>query len=356
MLQCEECEREFQDYSSLGSHIGQSHRNLTIKGYYDKYLKKDQNEGICKKTDCKKSTKFIGLTIGYNNYCSQKCATKEKDFEKIINRTKLICPYCGIKFYNTSNFLSHISHLDDNHKTIKEKIEKEKEFSKKIICKICERKFKDFRTLGIHLNQTHGDYKREFVKEYYNNYLKKDSIEGICKTCGKETKFANLSYGYYKHCNTKCSKLDPEVEKKSKQTCLKNHGVTNYAKTENWLNQMSNGGQAARMLTFIQNPSKPQKKIFDIVKNEYNDAIINFPILNYCADIAIPSIKVIIEYNGEYWHRGKEDYDLQRKDSIEKVGWKVLIYQGIKGSDFIPSREQIKNDIVSLKLNKKLIL
>ena len=42
MLKCQECGREFQDYTSLGSHIGQSHRELTTKGYYDKYMKKNK--------------------------------------------------------------------------------------------------------------------------------------------------------------------------------------------------------------------------------------------------------------------------------------------------------------------------
>ena len=80
MLKCEECEREFQDYISLGSHIGQSHRELTTKGYYDKYLKKDPNEGIC--VVCGNSTKFVYLTFGYNKCCSRKCSTNNMDYKK----------------------------------------------------------------------------------------------------------------------------------------------------------------------------------------------------------------------------------------------------------------------------------
>ena len=39
MLKCELCKREFKNYTSLGSHISQSHRDITTKGYYDKFIK-----------------------------------------------------------------------------------------------------------------------------------------------------------------------------------------------------------------------------------------------------------------------------------------------------------------------------
>lgn len=387
MLKCEECEKEFQNYSSLGSHIGQSHRALTLKGYYDKYLKKDIQEGICKNLNCKKPTKFVGLTIGYNNHCSRKCAnTMLKVKPKTKKNINLKCEICGKVCENIKGLSHHISSIhkegtvkDYYDKYLKINIDegickkcgnptrflglngysqfcsyeysiKEKKTNnhKKIICQICGKKYESYKALGIHIVQFHGKGKIKAKAEYYNKYLKKDSSEGICIICLKPTNFVSLNYGYYKHCSTKCSQQDPEVQQKSIETCLKNHGVTNFAKTEKWLNQMSEGGQAAYMLTFIQNPSKPQKEIFEKVKILFSDAIMNLPILNYCADIAIPSIKLVIEYNGEYWHREKEDYDFKRKESIEKEGWKVLIYSGVKGLDIIPSKEQIKNDITNI--------
>jgi hypothetical protein len=344
MIKCEICNRDFTDWTSLGSHIGQSHRDVGLKGYYDKYIKSSGDE-LCMK--CGNKTKFIGLTKGYHNHCSRKCSSLNKNYEKIkdTHQIKQICKFCGKEFKNKISLSAHINHPDSIHKE-EVKIIKEKEKKIKIIkCEICNRGFKDFRTLGIHLNQTHGNYQRKFVKNYYDKYLKKHSKEGSCKTCGKPTTFVNLKSGYYTYCNTSCSKLDPEIEQKTQQTCLKKYGVSNYAKTDKWLNQMSDGGQAARMLSKIENPSKPQVEIFNIVKEMYFDTIINLPILNYCADIAIPSLKIIIEYNGEYWHRNKDKYDRKRKENIEKIGWKVLVYEGIKGLDIIPPLDQLKNDI-----------
>lgn len=45
--------------------------NITSKDYYDKYIKKSENEGIC--PVCKKETKFLGITQGYRIWCSNKC-------------------------------------------------------------------------------------------------------------------------------------------------------------------------------------------------------------------------------------------------------------------------------------------
>ncbi len=60
---------------SLGKHISYIHKNLTSKQYYDKYLKKE-NASIC--LFCGKETRYRALTVGYDKYCSNSCATKEQ--------------------------------------------------------------------------------------------------------------------------------------------------------------------------------------------------------------------------------------------------------------------------------------
>lgn len=347
MLKCLECDREFQDYISLGSHIGQSHRTLTTKGYYDKYLKKDPNEGICKV--CGKPTKFVYLTFGYNDCCSRKCSVSIMDFDKInSNKQKQTCLFCNKEFKSITALSTHLYHPNSVHKheikVIKDKLNKEK--NKK--CEICGRKFKDYRILGIHIGLVHCQGKRELLKEYYDKYLKKDENDGICKTCGKNTEFVNIIYGYYDHCNTSCSKLDPEIEQKSQQTCLERFGVSNWGKTEEnkilAKERMLNGG-ASYALSFIENPSKPQVELFNLVKELYPSTIINFPIkfYNRNIDIAIPEFKIAIEYDGSYWHQDK-DADEKRQKDIETLGWRFLRY-----FDYIPSINELENDINELK-------
>lgn len=92
-----------------------------------------------------------------------------------------------------------------------------------MICEICS---KEYKNLGTHV------YIHNIIpKEYYDKYLKKEN-EGICPTCGKETKFINITAGYFKHCSTRCSTLDPNVMEKSKNTCLKRHGVEFFTQIE----------------------------------------------------------------------------------------------------------------------------
>ena len=59
---CAICNKE---YKNFGVHL-KSH-NISPKEYYDKYLKKNENEGIC--PVCGKETTFISLGEGYRYHC-----------------------------------------------------------------------------------------------------------------------------------------------------------------------------------------------------------------------------------------------------------------------------------------------
>ena len=41
-------------------------------------------------------------------------------------------------------------------------------------------------------------------------------------------------------------------------------------------------------------------------------------------DIAIPDLRLVVEYDGAYWHRGREDNDRQRDQQLADAGWDVL--------------------------------
>lgn len=351
-MRCKICNREFQDYISLGSHIGQTHKDIGLKGYYDRFLKTNNEEGICKNPDCKKETKFIYLTFGYNLYCSRNCSNKMRDYKQSNSkRGEQICQFCGEKFKNLVALSAHINHPNSIHKDISEIIKIKKEKNKNIKCKICDKKYKTLKGLGIHIVQFHGNGNKNIKQKYYDKYLKKEPTDGICKTCGKETKFLLLTKGYNIYCNTRCSKLDPEVEQKSQKTCLKNHGVTNYAKTKEWSKQMING-QAQMMSAKVGTlfATKPQKEIFEMVKLMYPEAELEYweNKANKRIDIVIKKLKIAIEYDGWYWHKDTLESDNERQKLLESFGWKFIKYKGIKDKDIIPSRDQLKEDIRKL--------
>jgi len=96
----------------------------------------------------------------------------------------------------------------------------------KIKCQICEREFKSFQSLGNHL-KTH----KMKSKKYYDTYFKQEN-EGVCLECGKETRFKSIGQGYRRFCSNKCSTNSKEVQKKTKETWLKNYGVDNPSKSD----------------------------------------------------------------------------------------------------------------------------
>lgn len=96
---------------------------------------------------------------------------------------------------------------------------------------------------------------------------------------------------------------------------------------KNW---MLNGG-ATYVCSFNKTPSKPQVELFNLSKGIYEDAVLNYPCLNYSIDVAIPSLKIAMEYDGSYWHQDKEK-DMERQLKIEQQGWQVIRFR-----DYIPT-------------------
>lgn len=88
--------------------------------------------------------------------------------------------------------------------------------------------------------------------------------------------------------------------------------------------------------------SKPQRELFGIVQE-----ICPYPVLEYlcvmtnsCIDIAIPSLSIAIEYDGSYWHQGREEEDEARQERLECMGWSFIRY-----IDIVPPKEKILDDI-----------
>lgn len=82
---CKICNRYCNSLNSLATHIGVSHK-IDKKVYYTKYL--GNPVGIC---ECGKETKFRGMNVGFDKFCSNKCSansktTREKYTETCIEK------------------------------------------------------------------------------------------------------------------------------------------------------------------------------------------------------------------------------------------------------------------------------
>lgn len=83
-VKCYECDFTCKRFGELSKHIGTCHTEFTKQSYYDKYMKKSADEGIC--AACGKPTGFVNIGFGYHKYCSRVCnvrsaETKQKTIE-----------------------------------------------------------------------------------------------------------------------------------------------------------------------------------------------------------------------------------------------------------------------------------
>ena len=86
-LVCKICGKICKNLKCLSGHIRSIHKSeIALKKYYDDYLKKDINKGIC--PTCKKESKFLGLG-GYQKFCSRKCMSNNKEIREQMKQTSL---------------------------------------------------------------------------------------------------------------------------------------------------------------------------------------------------------------------------------------------------------------------------
>lgn len=95
--------------------------------------------------------------------------------------------------------------------------------------------------------------------------------------------------------------------------------------------------------------SAPQLELYELVKKLFPEAKLEFgqnlkyddERYYYFLDIAIPELKICIEYDGSFWHN--EEKDKFRDEVLESFGWKIIRYV-----DVVPSKEELENDINKL--------
>lgn len=116
-MECQICHEKFESndslqfYSMLSGHFRTKH-GISIKDYYDKFHKKD-DEGIC--LCCGKETDFKSFSKGYKKFCSRSCV----QHYKLINENS---------FDSKLNALRKID--EENKKIANETIEKYNNFIK----------------------------------------------------------------------------------------------------------------------------------------------------------------------------------------------------------------------------------
>jgi very-short-patch-repair endonuclease len=163
--------------------------------------------------------------------------------------------------------------------------------------------------------------KNQKIKE---EYRKKIGQKNNKNSLGKRWKLSGIKLENTRQAAlNQLKNMTPEMHKKAGET-LKKFYIKYPEKHPNYklaLRKKKDGG------------SKKQYIMYLLFKEKYEDAILEYPIktkegMKY-ADVAIPSIKLVIEYDGEYWHKNREEYDKKRQRVIENEGWKVIRFSNI---------------------------
>lgn len=91
-----------------------------------------------------------------------------------------------------------------------------------MICYICNKNLKNFKSLSRHITTVHTNISKE---EYYRTYLQKNLSEHICPVCNKLNNFISLEKGYTKNCSRQCNCKNTETKERIVKTNLDKYGT-----------------------------------------------------------------------------------------------------------------------------------
>ena len=219
-------------------------------------------------------------------------------------------------------------------------------------------KIREKRKLGMHIYH----WGKTSYKQYYEENIKPLILEGI--TCSQmwskgildktpptlkkiSIQHANENELNLIKENTKKGKAIRGLSIKGKVSPLKGKTYEEILGSKEKALQRSNITSAwmkqphRNIRKYCTKVSKPQKMLFDIIKNIYPQAELEYnkvvkldgsPLF---LDIAIPDLKIDIEYDGIYWHdinnkkhvKKAKMNDKERDKYLTGLGWKVYRFQ-----------------------------
>lgn len=190
------------------------------------------------------------------------------------------------------------------------------------------------------------DYCGEEYTYKYQNYNNKCSqhLGDACPKCKyiKNRKSVQERYG------VDCVLQRPEIKAKIQNTLQKKYGVTHYSKTKEYRQKCRDTYLAHLQDGSIQAPSSSQQvAIYEMLNQLYGNGELNYPCGRCLLDcmVEVDGIKIDVEYDGIFWHQGKEDYDRRRNYFVINQGYKVL---RIKGKHKVPDQAILQSSIDTL--------
>lgn len=238
-------------------------------------------------------------------------------------KVEVVCDYCGNKYYPI--YKSYNLHKKDNSKDC---------------CNCCK-----FQKMKETNKQRYGvewfTASKEFVEKSKVTCLDKYGVENP----------SQLDWVQEKKINTNREKYGSDwfVQSNSfKAFCQDSYGVDNPMKSQLIMDKASNTLYANGNVPI----SKKEQKIYDMLvgiygKDKCHQSYLCHKFIMDCM-LELDDIKIDIEYDGWYWHKQRQNYDIGRDAALKKYGYKIL---RIQSYDAIPTKEELISGIEYLRKN-----
>ena len=277
---CKICNKKFNSHIPSAFHLTKMH-NMTIKDYYDKFYKKE-NEGIC--PVCGKSTKFIRFVEGYRVFCSSKCAANY--LETIEKRKATNFKKIGVCFP-----LQNESIKNKTKNTILEKY-------------------------GVENPSQIQDVKDKKIKTTLEHYgvINPFNIDRVKEHCREKAKIKGKHKKFYFKKYSSLYKIGKIIDFNNGLITIQCNNCNNISTMDQHLFfvRLKRGHNPCLNCNKLTHPiSHKEEELYSIIKEQYHGIIKrnNRKIIPpQELDFYLPDINLAIEFNGTYWHADKRFY------------------------------------------------
>lgn len=340
---------------------------LPLKEIIYLFINKKVNNPICKNPICKNPTKFRNKTLGYREYCSNKCIgsdpniikqKEEKSFKKWGTKTPAESNVIKDKIIKTNNekygHNSPILNQNIKEKSLKTLFNnwgvKNPSQNKELLNKRIQ-SFRDnvefykesykktsLERYGVEHPWCNEDIHQKTIDKFYEKY--KERIENNIRE-NSEVSFINIKKGDKTTLLFNCDKCDAEFEILTYQFYWR---VNNDKKI------------CTKCYPINDTSSLSELELYEFIGENYEGEIIanDRNIINpYEIDVYLPELKLGFEFNGVYWHSEKfknKNYHLDKYNNCENNNIRLI---SIWEDDWNIKKDICKSFILN-KLNKSI--